>query len=178
MALDADVFVDSVARLARAAPVSTHLVEAAQRLLAAAYGRWCKRKSLCADCLRLLEHGPTRWPSPSRWTRWGTRRRTRALSLSLWLSPEPVSKGNAATLTAVRIVGEQYAEVMGGNAARAFVVLATAALGSTALSNSTPPCVTAAVRQTALYLGPVAITGHTATFSTSAHSQSPGSLVR
>lgn len=224
--LEEEGFVDTVAGLARAAPVSTHPLEAARRLLvaslpprpqvrghlglisvqepgrgrvrlnddgaalAAAYGRWCKRKSLSGDCLHLLERGPALdvdgkrtlafsialdsvWDETADALRGMTDREavlsmvvtTGALYLGLWLLPEPVSKGVAATLTAaliaylgvdtvwsliqgwrrlsdavaeattfdaLRDAGEQYGEVMGENAARAFVMLATAALGSTA----------------------------------------------
>lgn len=85
--------------------------------------------------------------------------------LLLWALPEPVSKGLAATLTAIAIAylgvdtvwrlldgwltlvrevdrattfeqlhaaGEAYGEVLGKNAARIFVMLATAAIGNTA----------------------------------------------
>jgi hypothetical protein len=85
--------------------------------------------------------------------------------MTLWLLPEPTSKGLAATLTAgliaylgvdtvwsliqgwrrlvmvvdrapsfaeLRAAGERYGKVMGRNAARAFVLLATAAIGNTA----------------------------------------------
>ncbi|RKH06950.1 AHH domain-containing protein [Corallococcus carmarthensis] len=158
--------------------------------LAAAYGRWCQRKALSGDCLHLLERGSTLdadgkrtlafsialdsvWDETEDALRGMTDREavlsmivtTSALYLGLWLLPEPVSKGVAATLTAVLIAylgvdtvwslihgwmrladavavattfdelrdaGEQYGEVMGENAARAFVMLATAALGSTA----------------------------------------------
>ncbi|NNC15125.1 AHH domain-containing protein [Corallococcus exiguus] len=158
--------------------------------LAAAYGRWCKRKALTGDCLHLLERGSTLdedgkrtlafsialdsvWDETEDALRGMTDRgavlsmivTTGALYLGLWLLPEPVSKGVAATMTAVLIAylgvdtvwsliqgwmrlseavveattfdelrdaGEQYGEVLGENAARAFVMLATAALGSTA----------------------------------------------
>ncbi|MBN8229344.1 AHH domain-containing protein [Corallococcus macrosporus] len=158
--------------------------------LTAAYGRWCKRKALSGDCLHLLERGATLdedgkrtlafsialdsvWDETESALRGMTDREavlsmivtTSALYLGLWLLPEPVSKGVAATLTAaliaylgvdtvwslihgwmlladavadartfdeVRDAGEQYGRVMGENAARAFVMLATAALGSTA----------------------------------------------
>nr|WP_244981450.1 AHH domain-containing protein [Corallococcus exercitus] len=227
--LDEDAFVAAVAELARTAPVSTHPMETARRLLAAsrasrpyahvrghlglisvqepgrghlrltdapdaelaaAYGRWCKRKALSGDCLHLLERGSTLdedgkrtlafsialdsvWDETEGALRGMTDREavlsmivtTSALYLGLWLLPEPVSKGIAATMTAVLIAylgvdtvwsliegwmrlseavaeattfdalrdaGEQYGKVMGENAARAFVMLATAALGSTA----------------------------------------------
>nr|WP_253894920.1 AHH domain-containing protein [Corallococcus exercitus] len=158
--------------------------------LAAAYGRWCKRKALSGDCLHLLERGPTLdedgkrtlafsialdsvWDETEGALRGMTDREavlsmivtTGALYLGLWLLPEPVSKGVAATMTAcliaylgvdtvwsliqgwmrlaeavaeattfdaLRDAGEQYGKVMGENAARAFVMLAMAALGSTA----------------------------------------------
>ncbi|NPD22645.1 AHH domain-containing protein [Corallococcus exiguus] len=166
------------------------LSDAPEAELAAAYGRWCKRKALTGDCLHLLERGPTLdedgkrtlafsialdsvWDETEDALRGMTDRgavlsmivTTGALYLGLWLLPEPVSKGVAATMTAVLIAylgvdtvwsliqgwmrladavadattfdelrdaGEQYGEVMGQNAARAFVMLATAALGSTA----------------------------------------------
>ncbi|NNB84240.1 AHH domain-containing protein [Corallococcus exiguus] len=166
------------------------LSDAPETELAAAYGRWCKRKALTGDCLHLLERGPTLDEDGKRtlafsialdsvWDETGDALRgmtdrgavlsmivtTGALYLGLWLLPEPVSKGVAATMTAVLIAylgvdtvwsliqgwmrlaeavaeattfdelrdaGEQYGEVMGQNAARAFVMLATAALGSTA----------------------------------------------
>ncbi|RKI04103.1 AHH domain-containing protein [Corallococcus sp. AB038B] len=166
------------------------LSDAPETELAAAYGRWCKRKALTGDCLHLLERGPTLdedgkrtlafsialdsvWDETEDALRGMTDRgavlsmivTTGALYLGLWLLPEPVSKGVAATMTAVLIAylgvdtvwsliqgwmrlaeavaeattfdelrdaGEQYGEVMGQNAARAFVMLATAALGSTA----------------------------------------------
>ncbi|MBN8233550.1 AHH domain-containing protein [Corallococcus macrosporus] len=228
-ALEEDAFVATVADLARTAPVSTHPLETARRLLAAtppsrpyaqvrghlglvsvqepgrghlqlteapaeeltaAYGRWCKRKALSGDCLHLLEHGPSLDEDGKRtlafsialdlvWDETGDALRgmtdreavlsmivtTSAMYLGLWLLPEPVSKGIAATMTAVLIAylgvdtvwslihgwmrlaeavaeattfealrdaGEQYGRVLGENAARAFVMLATAALGSTA----------------------------------------------
>nr|WP_167497765.1 AHH domain-containing protein [Corallococcus exercitus] len=227
--LEEDPFVAAVTELARTAPVSTHPMETARRLLAAsrasrpyahvrghlglisvqepgrghlrltdapdaelaaAYGRWCKRKALSGDCLHLLERGSTLdedgkrtlafsialdsvWDETEGALRGMTDREavlsmivtTSALYLGLWLLPEPVSKGIAATMTAVLIAylgvdtvwsliegwmrlseavaeattfdalrdaGEQYGKVMGENAARAFVMLATAALGSTA----------------------------------------------
>ncbi|CAM4050843.1 AHH domain-containing protein [Corallococcus exiguus] len=166
------------------------LNDAPEAELAAAYGRWCKSKALAGDCLHLLERGPTLdedgkrtlafsialdsvWDETEDALRGMTDRgavlsmivTTGALYLGLWLLPEPVSKGVAATMTAVLIAylgvdtvwsliqgwmrladavseattfdelrdaGEQYGEVMGQNAARAFVMLATAALGSTA----------------------------------------------
>ncbi|WP_375743147.1 AHH domain-containing protein [Corallococcus interemptor] len=173
-------------------PVRGHLRlnDAPEAELAAAYGRWCKRKALSGDCLHLLERGSTLdedgkrtlafsialdsvWDETEDALRGMTDRgavlsmivTTGALYLGLWLLPEPVSKGVAATMTAVLIAylgvdtvwsliqgwmrlaeavaeattfdalrdaGEQYGEVMGQNAARAFVMLATAALGSTA----------------------------------------------
>ncbi|RKI75128.1 hypothetical protein D7X55_00580 [Corallococcus sp. AB049A] len=213
VALDEEAFVSAVAKLARTASVSSRpyaqvrgrlglvsvqepgrghlrLTDAPETELAAAYGRWCKRKALTGDCLHLLERGPTLdedgrrtlafsialdsvWDETADALRGMTDREavlsmivtTSALYLGLWLLPEPVSKGVAATLTAaliaylgvdtvwsliqgwmrlaeavaeattfdeVRSAGEQYGEVMGENAARAFVMLATAALGSTA----------------------------------------------
>jgi hypothetical protein len=166
------------------------LLEEPDRELVAAYGRWCKRKAMAGDCLRLLERGAgldedgkrtlafsialdSVWEETGDALRGMTNREavvsmvvaTGALYLGLWLFPEPVSKGIASIMTAaliaylgidtvwsliqgwihlservaeattfdeVRDAGEQYGEVMGQNAARAFVMLATAALGSTA----------------------------------------------
>ncbi|RKH49940.1 hypothetical protein D7Y23_15195 [Corallococcus sp. AB050B] len=158
--------------------------------LASAYGRWCQRKQTPGDCLQLLDHGPTLdedgrrslafaialdsvWDETSEALVGMTDRRavlttivaTGTVYLALWLLPEPVSKGLAATMTVVLIAylgidtvwnliqgwielseqarvartfdelrdaGEEYGEVMGKNAARAFVMLALAAVGSTA----------------------------------------------
>ncbi|MGE6757249.1 AHH domain-containing protein [Corallococcus interemptor] len=158
--------------------------------LASAYGRWCQRKQTPGDCLQLLERGPTLdedgrrslafaialdsvWDETSEALVGMTDQRavlttivaTGTMYLALWLLPEPVSKGIAATMTVVLIAylgvdtvwnliqgwielseqarvartfdelrdaGEEYGEVMGKNAARAFVMLALAAVGSTA----------------------------------------------
>ncbi|NOK35554.1 AHH domain-containing protein [Corallococcus exercitus] len=166
------------------------LVDDAGRELASAYGRWCQRKQTPGDCLQLLETGPTLdedgrrslafaialdsvWDETSEALVGMTDQRavlttivaTGTVYLALWLMPEPVSKGIAATMTVVLIaylgidtvwnliqgwielseqarvartfdelrdVGEEYGEVMGKNAARAFVMLALAAVGSTA----------------------------------------------
>ncbi|WP_425537975.1 AHH domain-containing protein [Myxococcus stipitatus] len=154
------------------------------------YGRWCERTQRTHDCLHLLEERPTlddearrtlalhfAMSSVMEETQEALRemvdpiavRNTlvtaMAVYLGLWLLPEPVSKGVAATLTAcliaylrvdtvlnlltgwhqlaeevsvattfdeVRTAGERYGEVLGENAARVFVMLATAAIGSTA----------------------------------------------
>jgi len=154
------------------------------------YGRWCERRRQGGDCLGLLEEGPV-LASDGKYALamalamdgvWGETERAlrgmvdaRAVQatlvsamtmyLLLWSLPEPVSKGLAATLTAlavaylgvdtvwrvldgwVRLVrrvdearsfeeleeaGEAYGEVLGESAARVFVMLATAAVGSTA----------------------------------------------
>ncbi|MBZ4330963.1 AHH domain-containing protein [Corallococcus sp. AS-1-12] len=166
------------------------LVDDSDRELASAYGRWCQRKQTPGDCLQLLEAGSTLdedgrrslafaialdsvWEETSEALAGMTDPRavlttivaTGTVYLSLWLLPEPVSKGIAATMTVVLIaylgidtlwnliqgwielseqaqvartfdelreVGEEYGEVMGKNAARAFVMLALAAVGSTA----------------------------------------------
>ncbi|GMU10910.1 hypothetical protein ASNO1_71640 [Corallococcus caeni] len=166
------------------------LVDDADRELASAYGRWCQRKQTPGDCLQLLEAGPTLdedgrrslafaialdsvWDETSDALVGMTDQRavlttivaTGTMYLALWLMPEPVSKGIAATMTVVLIAylgidtvwnliqgwielseqarmartfdelrdaGEEYGEVMGKNAARAFVMLALAAVGSTA----------------------------------------------
>lgn len=158
--------------------------------LASAYGRWCIRKGSPADCLRLLDHGPSLdedarrtlafhialdavWDETAEALKDLTSKEamlamiatTGAVYFGLWLLPEPVSKGVAAVLTVgliaylgwdtvwsliqgfrvlaaqvkaattfdeVRDAGEKYGAVMGKNAARVFVMLATAALGSTA----------------------------------------------
>ena len=159
-------------------------------MLASAYGRWCKRKGTPGDCLRLLEQGPSLdeearrtlalhialdsvWDETEEALMELTSKEamiallstTGAVYFSLWLLPEPVSKGVAAVLTLglvaylgwdtvwsliqgfrvlavqvqvattfdeIRAAGEKYGKVMGKNAARVFVMLATAALGSTA----------------------------------------------
>ena len=158
--------------------------------LASAYGRWCQRKQTPGDCLHLLDRGPSLdedgrrslafaialdsvWDETSEALVGMTDQRavlttivaTGTVYLALWLLPEPVSKGLAATMTVVLIAylgidtvwnliqgwielseqarvartfdelrdaGEEYGEVMGKNAARAFVMLALAAVGSTA----------------------------------------------
>ncbi|MHA7627452.1 AHH domain-containing protein [Corallococcus sp. M7] len=166
------------------------LVDDADRELASAYGRWFQRKQTPGDCLQLLEAGATLdedgrrslafaialdsvWEETSEALVGMTDQRavlttlvaTGTVYLALWLLPEPVSKGIAATMTVVLIAylgidtvwnliqgwielseqarvartfdelrdaGEEYGEVMGKNAARAFVMLALAAVGSTA----------------------------------------------
>ncbi|WP_370452574.1 AHH domain-containing protein [Corallococcus sp. CA054B] len=157
--------------------------------LTSAYSRWCERTQRTRDCLRLLEGGPILGPEARRtlalqFAMGSVMDETRqalgamvdpvavrntitaamAMYLGLWLLPEPVSKGVAATLTAcliaylgvdtvwnliagwrqlaadvavattfdeVRTAGDKYGKVMGENAARVFVMLATAAIGST-----------------------------------------------
>jgi hypothetical protein len=155
-----------------------------------AYGQWCGRKQQPGDCLHLLDEGPL-LASDGRYTLamaiamdsvWeetaealedmvdpealrATLTASVTMYLLLWSLPEPVSKGVAATLTALAIAylgvdtvwclldgwltlvrevdrattfeqlqaaGEAYGEVLGENAARVFVMLATAALGNTA----------------------------------------------
>lgn len=158
--------------------------------LTRAYGQWCKRKDRPGDCLRLLGEGPLlasdgkfTWAfalaMDSVWEETAEALRdmtdpvavmaaitaSATMYLMLWALPEPLSKGAAATLTALAIAylgvdtvwrlldgwltlvreverattyehlsaaGEAYGEVLGENAARVFVMLATAAVGSTA----------------------------------------------
>ncbi|NTX35214.1 AHH domain-containing protein [Myxococcus sp. CA033] len=168
-----------------------HLLESyADDELTRAYGQWCSRKDQPGDCLRLLEEGPL-LASDGKYT-WAlaiamdsvweetaealegmtdpgavmaTITAAATMYLLLWSLPEPVSKGVAATLTAIAIAylgvdtmwrlldgwltlvrevdqattfaqlsasGEAYGEILGENAARVFVMLATAAIGSTA----------------------------------------------
>ncbi|RKH60690.1 AHH domain-containing protein [Corallococcus llansteffanensis] len=164
--------------------------EDAEPVLASAYGRWCQRRHEPGDCLQVLGAGPhldeearrtlafaialdSVWEETAEALEGMTNREvvvativtTGTVYLCLWLLPEPISKGVAATMTValigylgidtvlsliqgwrvlaeqvrmarsfdeVRDAGNQYGKVMGGNAARAFVMLATAALGSTA----------------------------------------------
>jgi hypothetical protein len=162
----------------------------ADEALTGEYGQWCQRKSQPGDCLRLLDEGPL-LASDGKYTLamaiamdsvWeetaealegmadpdalrATLTASVTMSLLLWSLPEPVSKGVAATLTALaiaylgvdtvwrlidgwltlvrevdrattfeqlRAAGEAYGEVLGENAARVFVLLATAAVGNTA----------------------------------------------
>lgn len=169
-------------RLAEALPFEVELTRA--------YGRWCERKTTPGDCLLLLE-GRLILDSDGRYALsmalaldrvWdetsealkgmahpeavrATLVSAVSMYLMLWVLPEPVSKGLAATLTValmaylgidtvwtlidgwrvlvrsvdaattfdeVREAGERYGRVMGRNAARIFVMLATAALGNTA----------------------------------------------
>ncbi|NTX62726.1 AHH domain-containing protein [Myxococcus sp. CA051A] len=158
--------------------------------LTRAYGRWCDRTQRTRDCLHLLEDGPTLGEEGKRTLALqfamgsvmdethdalgkmvdpvavrNTIITAMAVYLGLWLLPEPVSKGVAATLTVcliaylgvdtvwnlvagwrqlaedvavattfdeVRMAGEKYGMVMGENAARVFIMVATAAIGSTA----------------------------------------------
>jgi len=157
--------------------------------LTRAYQRWCERKAKPGDCLRLLEGGSTLkgdgkyalamalamdavWDETAEALGQMVERdavlaaliSTATMYFMLWVLPEPVSKGVAATLTValmaylgidtvwgliggwVRLVeevdratsfdelrasGEKYGRVMGQNAARIFVMLATAAGGQT-----------------------------------------------
>ncbi|MFY2561030.1 AHH domain-containing protein [Corallococcus terminator] len=168
-----------------------HLLESyADDELTRAYGQWCMRKDQPGDCLRLLEEGPL-LASDGKYTWalaiamdsvWEETAKTlegmtdpgavmatitaaATMYLLLWALPEPISKGVAATMTALAIAylgvdtvwrlldgwltlvhevdqattfeqlilsGEAYGEVLGENAARVFVMLATAAIGSTA----------------------------------------------
>jgi hypothetical protein len=154
------------------------------------YGRWCERKGGPRDCRSLLKEGRPVLDAEGRYTLamefalgavWhetrdafehlanpelvrATLSSAMAMYMMLWLLPEPVSKGLAATLTVgliaylgvdtvwsliqgwmqlveavghaatfeeLREAGERFGEVMGQNAARAFVMLATAAIGGT-----------------------------------------------
>ncbi|WP_426734762.1 AHH domain-containing protein [Myxococcus faecalis] len=166
------------------------LTEGQDSELARAYGRWCERTQSTRDCLHLLEEGPhldaeARRTLALHFAMASVMEETQealgkmadpiairntlltamSVYLGLWLLPEPVSKGVAATLTVcliaylgvdtvwslfagwrqlaedvahattfegIRTAGEKYGEVMGENAARVFVMLATAAIGSTA----------------------------------------------
>ncbi len=153
------------------------------------YGRWCERRSHQEDCFSLLKDTPT-LDADGRYTLamaiavdsvWDETKAAlveladpeavrasivsaMAMYMLLWVLPEPVSKGLAATLTAaliaylgvdtvwgliggwvqlveevdrarnfeeLREAGERYGKVMGRHAARAFVLLATAAIGNT-----------------------------------------------
>ncbi|NMO19374.1 AHH domain-containing protein [Pyxidicoccus fallax] len=168
-----------------------HLLESyADEELTRAYGQWCRRKGRAGDCLRLLDEGPLLASDgkyalamaiamDSVWEETAEALEDMAdpdalmvtvtasvtMYLMLWSLPEPVSKGVAATLTAVaiaylgvdtmwrlldgwltlvrevdrattfeqlRAAGEAYGAVLGENAARIFVMLATAAVGNTA----------------------------------------------
>lgn len=178
------------ARDARASD-GPHLLETyADEEMTQAYGRWCQRKGTPGDCLRLLEEGPllgsdgkyvlamaiamgSVWEETAEALEDMTDPQavlsmvTASVSMYmlLWALPEPVSKGVAATLTAVAIAylgvdtvlsiiggwvtlvrdvdrattfeqldeaGGAFGEVLGENAARTFVMLATAAVGTTA----------------------------------------------
>ncbi|MCP3143879.1 AHH domain-containing protein [Pyxidicoccus xibeiensis] len=158
-------------------------------VLTRAYLRWCERTGQRGDCLRLLGEHPTvtgdgRYALAMAFAQGAIQEEMleafkdmadpRALLaaalwtcttyLILWTVPEPLSKGIAATMTAVLIAylgvdtfwgliagfkqlvdeadrattfeelqeaGESYGRVMGRNAARAFAMLATAAIGNT-----------------------------------------------
>ncbi|TQF09688.1 hypothetical protein FJV41_43310 [Myxococcus llanfairpwllgwyngyllgogerychwyrndrobwllllantysiliogogogochensis] len=166
------------------------LEDYADEALTRAYGQWCKRKDRPGDCLRLLDEGPllasdgkytwalaiamdSVWEETSEALEGMTDPQavvagiaaSATMYLLLWSLPEPVSKGVAATLTALLIAylgvdtvwsmldgwltlvrqvdratsfeqlhgaGEAYGEVLGENAARVFVMLATVAIGNTA----------------------------------------------
>lgn len=158
--------------------------------LTIAYRQWCTHKHQTSDCLSLLSEA-SNLNADGRYTWamamatdavWAETRQTFAhmanpeavrasivsamsMYMLLWILPEPMSKGVAATLTAaliaylgidtvwslmsgwkllveevdrartfddLRNAGERYGKVMGRNAARAFVLLATAAIGNTA----------------------------------------------
>ncbi|MGZ3457418.1 MAG: SitA5 family polymorphic toxin [Archangium sp.] len=166
-----------------------HAAQESQELTRS-YCRWCEHKSRPRDCLSLLTEGQV-LSADGRYTLalaiamdsvWNetleafkdmanpeavraTVVSAMAMYMMLWVPPEPVSKGLAATLTAGLIAylgvdtvwslmngwrqmvvevkrastfaelseaGERYGRVMGKNAARAFVLLATAAIGDTA----------------------------------------------
>lgn len=158
--------------------------------LTRAYLRWCERTGHRGDCLRLLVESPVvtgdgRYALAMAFAQASIQDEmmeafkdmadpramlaaalwTATMYLVLWTVPEPVSKGIAATMTAVLMVylgvdtfwgliagfkhmveeadqattfdqlrhaGERYGSVMGRNAARAFAMLATAAIGNTA----------------------------------------------
>ncbi|QRK12959.1 hypothetical protein JQX13_24750 [Archangium violaceum] len=154
------------------------------------YELWCERGRHTRDCLSLLRDTPS-LDADGRYTLamaiavdavWDETKAAlaemadpeavranivsaMAMYMMLWLLPEPLSKGLAATLTAgliaylgidtvwgliggwirlvgevnqattfgqLRAAGERYGKVMGRHAARAFVLLATAAIGNTA----------------------------------------------
>jgi hypothetical protein len=156
--------------------------------LTRAYLRWCERKGKVGDCLRVLEGGVLSADGKYALAMalaldsvWGetvealgemadpvavlaTVSGAGTVYFLLWLLPEPISKGVAATLTValmayvgvdtfwgliggwkqlveaadrastfeeLREAGARYGEVMGENSARIFVMLTTAALGST-----------------------------------------------
>jgi hypothetical protein len=161
-----------------------------QDMLTRGYGRWCERRGTPGDCFSLLKDTAS-LDADGRYTLamaiavdsvWEETKAAMAamadpeavrasivsalaMYMMLWVLPEPVSKGLAATLTAgliaylgidtvrgliggwIRLVGEvdrarsfeelreageRYGRVMGRHAARAFVLLATAAIGNTA----------------------------------------------
>ncbi|GEN07420.1 hypothetical protein SAMN05443572_101561 [Myxococcus fulvus] len=192
-ALARDVRPTSTLRLASHRSPSTPwkgMGSEAESGLTRAYLAWCDRRASPGDCLRLLHGRPFLDEEGRRtlalsialdsvWTETAEALEdmsdpetvrsailsSMAVYLTLWLLPEPVSKGAAAILTASLIAwlgvdtvwslirgwgalttaaqeatsfselhaaGERYGEVMGGNAARVFVMLATAAIGSTA----------------------------------------------
>jgi hypothetical protein len=158
--------------------------------LTRAYYRWCEGKRKPSDCLHLLEASPSvdadgRYAlalaiaMDSVWNATAEALEDMAdpvavqatlvsamtMYLMLWVLPEPVSKGIAATLSVgliaylgvnatwsliqgwkrlvvavdrastfdeVREAGARFGEVLGTNAARVFILLTTAALGSSA----------------------------------------------
>lgn len=158
--------------------------------LTLAYERWCESKGSSRDCRALLKEGPVLGPEGryalamefamgSVWPETmdafkdmahpesvrATIVSAMAMYMMLWVLPEPVSKGVAATLTVglmaylgvdtvwslirgwmllvetvdhvatfagLREAGERFGRVMGQNAARVFIMLATAAIGDTA----------------------------------------------
>jgi hypothetical protein len=158
-------------------------------VLTSEYGRWCEHTGRSRDCFLLLKEGPV-LSAEGRYTLamefaigsvWNEARdafkhmadpevvrstlvSAMALYMMLWVLPEPMSKGLAATLTAgliaylgvdtvwslirgwmhlveaanhatrlseLREAGERFGQVMGQNAARLFIMLATAAIGNT-----------------------------------------------
>jgi hypothetical protein len=157
--------------------------------LTSEYGRWCEHRGRARDCFSLLQEGPV-LTADGRYTLamefaigsvWNetldafkhmanpevvrsTIVSAMAMYMTLWVLPEPTSKGLAATLTVgliaylgvdtvwslirgwmylveaanhattlkvLRKAGERFGKVMGQNAARLFVMLATAAIGNT-----------------------------------------------
>ncbi|RKH08953.1 hypothetical protein D7V97_18015 [Corallococcus sp. CA053C] len=171
-------------------PKQPEALDASAVALTGAYGRWCARKGGPVDCLHLMDDGPALDVEDRRALAFRLALdsvfgetaeavgelvdrdamvsmlvATGVLYFSLWLLPEPVSKGVAAVLTVgliaylgwdtvwsliqgwrvlahesedartfdeVRDAGEKYGQVMGRNAARVFIMLATAALSGSA----------------------------------------------
>jgi hypothetical protein len=104
-----------------------------------AYLRWCERTGRPGDCLRLLEETPCVT---------GDGRYALAMALAQGAVLDEMLE---AFKDELREAGERYAKVMGRNAARAFALLATAAIGNTAAGLATkvptlPGAVVAATR--------------------------------